>query len=104
MQLRFDIVYHTHFKCNKKKIREYPNLWAYTRDIFQMEGVVETFNEEETRKHYFGLDPLSCICVLLSDIWAWLGSHLKLNPSGIVAKGPADYVRQLMDPHTRDTL
>jgi putative glutathione S-transferase len=49
-------VYHTHFKCNKKRLAEYPNLWAYTRDIYQMDGVEATFNALETRKHYFGTD------------------------------------------------
>lgn len=67
--LRFDIVYHTHFKCNKKKLKEYPNLFAYTCELYQMPGVKETFNPRETRKHYYG-------------------SHLKLNPRGIVAAGP----------------
>ena len=48
------MVYHTHFKCNKKRVVDYPNMWAYTRDIYQMEGVAATFNPLETRKHYFG--------------------------------------------------
>merc|ERR1712146_755618 len=42
--LRFDIVYHTHFKCNKRRVVDYPNLWGYTREIYQMEGVSATFN------------------------------------------------------------
>lgn len=48
------MVYHTHFKCNKKRVVDYPNMWAYTREIYQMEGVAATFNPLETRKHYFG--------------------------------------------------
>eukprot|EP00043_Microstomoeca_roanoka_P000349 m.27523 g.27523 ORF g.27523 m.27523 type:complete len:388 (+) comp10263_c0_seq2:79-1242(+) len=67
--LRFDIVYHTHFKCNKRKLKEYPNLFAFTCELYQMPGVKETFNPTETRKHYYG-------------------SHLKINPTGIVAAGP----------------
>eukprot|EP01147_Barroeca_monosierra_P000859 gene860-4131_t len=67
--LRFDIVYHTHFKCNKKRIKDYPNIFGYTCDIFQLPGISATFNPTETRKHYFG-------------------SHLKINPTGIVAAGP----------------
>lgn len=80
--LRFDIVYHTHFKCNIKRLIEYPNIWAYTREIYQMDGVADTFNELETRKHYFG-------------------SHEQLNPRQIVAHGPK---LNLMEPHGREKI
>lgn len=50
---RFDHVYYTHFKCSKKHIYEYPNLWGWTRDIFQLPGVKETCNFEQIREHYF---------------------------------------------------
>ncbi|EGD73393.1 glutathione S-transferase domain-containing protein [Salpingoeca rosetta] len=67
--LRFDIVYHTHFKCNKRRIKDYPNLFAFACELYQLPGVKDTFNPTETKKHYFG-------------------SHLKINPLGIVAVGP----------------
>jgi len=49
---RFDLVYHTHFKCNRKWIREYPNLWAYTRELYQMPGVAETVDFGHIVRHY----------------------------------------------------
>jgi len=79
---RFDMVYHTHFKCNKKRLVDYPNMWAYARDIFQMKGVADTFNPLETRKHYYG-------------------SHLQINPKGIVAHGPE---LDFNEPHGRDKM
>ncbi|SHG87249.1 glutathione S-transferase family protein [Cognatishimia maritima] len=50
--VRFDSVYHLHFKCNKKRIVDYPNLWAYTRDLFQTPGVAETVNMPHIVRHY----------------------------------------------------
>lgn len=50
--LRFDPVYHGHFKCNLKRLVDYPYLWPYTRDLFQWPGVAETFNIEHVRRHY----------------------------------------------------
>lgn len=51
--LRFDPVYHSHFKCSRKRIQDYPALWSYTRRLYQYPGVAETFNMAETRRHYF---------------------------------------------------
>jgi putative glutathione S-transferase len=67
--LRFDPVYVTHFKCNIRRIVDYPNLWGYTRDIYQLPGVSETVNMEHIKRHYFE-------------------SHRHMNPYGIVPEGP----------------
>ncbi len=67
--LRFDPVYYGHFKCNKRRLSDYPNLWAYTRELFQMPGVAETVNFHHIKHHYYG-------------------SHGTVNPTGIVPKGP----------------
>ena len=50
--VRFDPVYHLHFKCNRKRIVDYPNLWAYTRELFQYPGVAETVNFDHIVRHY----------------------------------------------------
>ncbi|MGC1495817.1 MAG: glutathione S-transferase family protein [Sulfitobacter sp.] len=50
--VRFDPVYHQHFKCNHARIIDYPNLWAYTRELFQMPGVAETVNFDHIVRHY----------------------------------------------------
>ena len=50
--LRFDPVYHLHFKCNRKRIVDYPNLWAYTRELYQVPGVSETVNLDHIVRHY----------------------------------------------------
>ncbi len=50
--VRFDPVYHLHFKCNRKRIVDYPNLWAYTRDLYQWPGVAETVNFDHIVRHY----------------------------------------------------
>jgi len=68
--VRFDAVYVTHFKCNIRRIVDYPNLWGYTRDIYQCPGVAETVNMEHIKGHYFQ-------------------SHRHINPLGIVPDGPA---------------
>ena len=67
--VRFDAVYHGHFKCNRRRVVDYPALWAYTREIYQMPGIAETVDLAHTRRHYYG-------------------SHRSLNPHGIVAVGP----------------
>ncbi len=67
--LRFDPVYHTHFKCNLRRLVDYPALWAYTRRLYQHPGVRETVNFDHIKGHYFQ-------------------SHLWINPTGIVPKGP----------------
>jgi putative glutathione S-transferase len=50
--IRFDPVYHLHFKCNRKRIVDYPNLWAYTRELYQWSGVAETVNFAHIVRHY----------------------------------------------------
>ncbi|WP_420012782.1 glutathione S-transferase family protein [Tateyamaria sp.] len=50
--VRFDPVYHLHFKCNRKRLADYPNLWAYTRDLYQVPGVSETVNMDHIVRHY----------------------------------------------------
>lgn len=67
--LRFDPVYYVHFKCNLRHIYEYPNLWGYLRDIYQLPGVKETCNLDHIKQHYYK-------------------SHPTVNPSGIVPLGP----------------
>ena len=66
---RFDLVYITHFKCNKKRLVDYENLFRYVREIYHLEGVKETCNIVHIKKHYFM-------------------SHPKLNPLKIVPQGP----------------
>ncbi len=71
--VRFDPVYVSHFKCNIRRIRDYPNLWNYTKELYQMPGVAETVNLHHIKTHYFG-------------------SHESINPTRIVPLGPAiDY-------------
>jgi putative glutathione S-transferase len=67
--VRFDCVYVSHFKCNIRRLVDYPNLWGYTRDIFQLPGVADTVNLEHIKRHYFE-------------------SHRQINPFGIVPDGP----------------
>ncbi|MEM8632745.1 MAG: glutathione S-transferase family protein [Pseudomonadota bacterium] len=50
--LRFDLVYHLHFKCNRKRIIDYPNLWGYTRELYQTPGIAETTNFDHIVRHY----------------------------------------------------
>ncbi|MDB5399938.1 MAG: glutathionyl-hydroquinone reductase [Acetobacteraceae bacterium] len=68
--VRFDSVYHAHFKCNIRRIVDYRHLWAYTRDIFQLHGVAETVDFGHIKRHYYM-------------------SHRRINPTGIVPVGPA---------------
>lgn len=80
--VRFDLVYVTHFKCNKKRLADYPNLFGYTREIFQMKGVEETVNVQHIKNHYYL-------------------SHTHINPFAIVPIGlDIDYSQ----PHNRDHL
>ena len=51
---RFDAVYNSHFKCTKRRVADCPNLWNYTRELYQVPGVARTTNLEDTRNHYFG--------------------------------------------------
>jgi putative glutathione S-transferase len=78
--LRFDLVYHGHFKCNARRIADYPNLSGYMRELYQMPGVAATFSAEHAKRHYYE-------------------SHRSINPSGIVPVGPPlDFDR----PHDRE--
>lgn len=80
--VRFDHVYHTHFKCNRRAIHEYPNLWGYTRDLYGTPGVSETVNLDHIVRHYYV-------------------SHASLNPKRLVPTGPdIDFEA----PHDRDRL
>jgi len=80
--VRFDAVYYNHFKTNKKRLVEYPNLWAYTHDLYQVPGVADTVNLDHIKYHYFA-------------------SHKSINPTGIVPKGPDI---NFMTPHGREHL
>ena len=77
--IRFDAVYHLHFKCNKKRIVDYPNLWAYTRELYQVEGVAETVNMDHIVRHYHY-------------------SHENINPYRII---PINPTLDLIAPHGR---
>jgi len=68
--VRFDAVYHTHFKCNLKRITDYPSLQRFVSDIFALPGVAETVNMAHIKNHYYR-------------------SHTHINPYGIVPVGPA---------------
>jgi putative glutathione S-transferase len=68
--VRFDAVYYSHFKCNLRRIIDYPNLWGYTRDLYQVPGVAETVSLAHIKRHYYA-------------------SHAMINPTRIVPKGPA---------------
>ncbi len=80
--LRFDPVHHGHFKCNIRRISDYPNLWNYTRELYQWPGVAETCNLDHIKRHYYA-------------------SHETVNPTRIVPKGPdIDFSA----PHDRERL
>jgi putative glutathione S-transferase len=81
--VRFDAVYHGHFKCNLRMLTQYRALWAYARDLFQTPGFGDTVDFLHIKRHYY--------CV-----------HRQLNPSGIVPKGP-DRSGWLV-PHGREAL
>jgi putative glutathione S-transferase len=77
--VRFDAVYFGHFKCNLRRIVDYPNLSNYLRDLYQTPGVAETVDFDHIKRHYYG-------------------SHRRINPTGIVPLGPA---LDLAAPHDR---
>lgn len=79
--VRFDAVYYGHFKTNRKRLVDYPNLWAYTRDLYQVPGVAATVNMDHIKTHYYG-------------------SHRSINPTGIVPQGPDIDFQQ---PHGRNS-
>jgi glutathionyl-hydroquinone reductase len=68
--IRFDAVYYGHFKCNQRRIVDYPNLSNYLRDLYQVPGVAETVSLDHIKRHYYA-------------------SHRRINPTGIVPLGPA---------------
>ena len=67
--VRFDLVYFGHFKCNRRRLIDYPNLWAYARELYQWDGVAETVNFTDISHHYHF-------------------SHADINPHRIVPIGP----------------
>jgi len=80
--VRFDAVYVGHFKCNLKRIVDYPNLWNFVRELYQVEGVAETVRMDHIKTHYYV-------------------SHDMINPTGVVPKGPdLDFTA----PHGRHKL
>jgi glutathionyl-hydroquinone reductase len=81
--IRFDAVYHNHFKTNRNKLSEMPVLWNYTRDLFQTPGFGDTIDFPQIKEHYYVV-------------------HTDLNPSQIVPKGPD--LSDLLGPHGREAL
>ncbi len=80
--VRFDAVYYLHFKCNLRRLVDFPHLWAYARDLYQRPGFGDTTNFDHIKRHYYM-------------------THEQLNPGRIVPKGPAvDW----SVPHGRDSL
>lgn len=67
--IRFDAVYHGHFKCNLKRLSDYENLWSYTRELYQQPGIAATIDFDHIKQHYYR-------------------SHNTINPNGIVPAGP----------------
>lgn len=78
--IRFDTVYYSHFKCNIKRITDYPNLSGYLRELYQWPGIKDTINMAHIKQHYYR-------------------SHLNINPIGIVPVGPD---LDLERPHGRE--
>jgi putative glutathione S-transferase len=80
--VRFDSVYNGHFKCNLRRIVDYPNLWGYLKDLYQQPGVAGTVNMKHIKEHYYG-------------------SHGSINPNRIVPRGP---VLHFTEQHDREVL
>ena len=78
--IRFDAVYHGHFKCNLHRIEHYPNLSGYLRELYQVPGIAETVNFDHIKRHYYV-------------------SHVHINPNRVVPLGP---VLDFMRPHDRE--
>ena len=78
--VRFDPVYAGHFKCNLRRLVDYPNLWDYTRELYQHPGVAATADFTHIKRHYYQ-------------------SHKSVNPTGIVPAGPE---LDFLSPHTRE--
>ncbi|MFV0496186.1 glutathione S-transferase family protein [Mycobacterium sp.] len=81
--VRFDPVYHGHFKCNRTKLSEMPVLWAYARDLFQTPGFGDTVDFVQIKRHYYMV-------------------HTDINPTAIVPKGPEPAC--WLTPHDREAL
>ncbi|MGI5509510.1 glutathione S-transferase family protein [Streptomyces sp. CA-106131] len=81
--VRFDAVYHGHFKCNRRKLTEDPVLWAYTRDLYQTPGFGDTVDFDHIKRHYYLV-------------------HSGINPTGIVPLGPD--LAGWLAPHGREQL
>jgi glutathionyl-hydroquinone reductase len=81
--VRFDAVYHNHFKCNRNKLTEMPVLWAYARDLFQTPGFGDTVDFVQIKQHYYVV-------------------HRDINPTGVVPAGPA--LDGWLEPHGREAL
>ena len=81
--VRFDAVYHGHFKCNRSKLTEMPVLWAYARDLFQTPGFGDTVDFAQIKEHYYVV-------------------HKDINPTGIVPGGPD--LSGWLHPHGREQL
>ena len=80
--IRFDVVYHGHFKCNIRRIIDYPNLQGYLMDLYQQPGIAETVNFDHIKRHYYM-------------------THTEINPTRIVPIGPAF---DLTKPHRREKI
>jgi putative glutathione S-transferase len=80
--IRFDPVYHGHFKCNIRRIVDYPNLFGYLRDLYQLDGIAEIVNFDHIKRHYYF-------------------THDDINPTRIVPVGP---MQNLYAPHGREGL
>jgi glutathionyl-hydroquinone reductase len=80
--VRFDVVYVGHFKCNLRRLVDYPNLWGYARDLYQRRGFGETVNFDHIKRHYYM-------------------THDRINPNRIVPKGP---IVDWLVPHDRTRL
>jgi len=78
--IRFDAVYYGHFKCNLRRIADYPNLFGYLRDLYQFRGVAETVDFDHIKRHYYM-------------------THDEINPTRIVPIGP---LQDLLAPHDRE--
>ena len=80
--VRFDAVYVGHFKCNTRRVADYPNLWGYVRDLYQVPGIAETVDIDYIKAHYYG-------------------SHTHINPTGVIPNGPE---LDFLTPHGRETV
>jgi putative glutathione S-transferase len=80
--IRFDPVYSVHFKCNVRRIVDYPNLFGYIKDLYQHPGIAETVNFDHIKRHYYM-------------------THDDINPTRIVPLGPD---QDLISSHGRDRL